>query len=618
MFKKIVLSIFFTFFLLNIVFAQAPSIEWQKCYGSSGNQTAYQIKQTSDGGYISCFYNTSSGVGYHDFWIVKLDATGAVTWEKFMGGSGDDFAHGIQQTADGGYIVVGSTNSTDGDVTNNHGNGNYDYWVVKLNNAGDITWQKTYGGSGEDKAWYIQQTTDGGYIVAGEIESTNGDITVNHGLDDCWIIKIDNSGNLIWQKSYGGSMDDHAYSVRQTADGGYIVAGNAGSWDGDVTNPGHIYCLPWIIKLNNAGNIEWENTYGSPGGGSTYIACQTSDGGYCFAAESIGNGGDVTGNHGNLDYWIVKLNATGNLVWQKSLGGSGVDIPTSMVITPDNGFVVGGWTTSTDGDITGNHGGYSDYWLIKVSPSGQLVWEKAMGGNSVDQSDAMCETADGGFMISGNTSSSNSGDVGMNHGAFGTEDIWLVKLIPNVMPVTLTGFDADVKSKYVLCTWQTKQEQNSSHFIVERSDDAVHFISLGKVAAKGNGVTANDYDFVDKNAFLTQREYLYYRLKMVDLDGSFKHSNTISVHLENPLSISIYPTPAIDYLNILFYSKMPVQANLAIYDKTGKKVYHEVIFTVAGTNTKKINIASLSPGSYSLILTGKTNNYASGFIKVNK
>ena len=172
-----------------------------------------------------------------------------IEWQKSLGGTGSDGATTIQQTADGGYIVAGASISTDGDVTGNHG-GN-DYWVVKLNSTGTITWQKCLGGTGDDFASSIQQTIDGGYIVAGYSESTNGDVTGNHGGQDYWVIKLDSTGSITWQKSLGGTSQDYAYAIQQTADGGYIVAGYTTSTDGDVTGNHGDYDY-WVVKLSPA------------------------------------------------------------------------------------------------------------------------------------------------------------------------------------------------------------------------------------------------------------------------------------------------------------------------------------------------------------------------------
>ncbi len=233
-----------------------------------------------------------------------------IEWQKCLGGSAWDWTVSIQQTRDGGYIVAGYSYSNDGDISGNHGN--YDYWVVKLNSAGAVIWQKSLGGSSWDRGYSIQQTSDGGFIIAGESWSNDGDVSGNHGWCDYWVVKLNSAGDIVWQRSLGGSDWDEAYSIQQTTDGGFIVAGDSWSNDGDVS--GH---------------------HGTPSGSS--------------------------------DYWVVKLNSAGAVIWQKSLGGSDGDEARSIQQTSDGGFIVAGWSDSNDGDVSGNHGGH-DYWVVKLSP----------------------------------------------------------------------------------------------------------------------------------------------------------------------------------------------------------------------------------------------------------
>jgi hypothetical protein len=413
-------------FSLSPSFAQAPLIEWQKTLGGSGVDAAYSIQQTADGGYIVAGYSESNdgdvtgNHGGYDYWVVKLDSSGNIQWQKSLGGSDDDFANSIQQTADGGYIVAGRSSSNDGDVTGNHG-GN-DYWVVKLDDSGNIQWQKSLGGSDDDFANSIQQTADGGYIVAGESNSNNGDVTGNHGFFDCWVVKLDGNGNIQWQKSLGGSDDDSALSIQQTTDGGYIVAGNSMSTDGDVTD-NHGFWDYWVVKLDDSGNIQWQKNLGGTDSDVAYSIQQTADGGYIVAGQSDSNDGDVTGNHGILDYWVVKLDGSGNIQWQKSLGGSVFDYAYSIQQTTDGGYIVAGRSSSNDGDITGNHGG-DDYWVVKLDGSGNIQWQKSLGGSGVDRAYTIQQTVDGGYIVAGSSNSSD-GDVTGNHGG---ADYWIVKL----------------------------------------------------------------------------------------------------------------------------------------------------------------------------------------------
>ena len=357
-----------TIYISSVSFGQVPVIAWQKSFGGSGSDYAQSIQQTTDGGYIVAGWSTSIGGdvtgnnGGVDYWIVKLDANGNITWQKSLGGTGGDHAYSIQQTTDGGYIVAGNSTSNDGDVTGFIGS--WDYWIVKLDANGNITWQKSLGGSNGDEAYSIQQTTDGGYIVAGWSLSNDGNVTGNNGSSDYWIVKLDATGNITWQKSLGGSGVDFAYSIQQTTDGGYIVAGYSNSNNGDVTGNNGSNDF-WIVKLDTTGNITWQKSFGGSGNETAWSIHQTIEGGYIVAGWSLSNDGNVTGNNGSSDCWIVKLDASGNIISQKSLGGSNVDAAYSIHQTTDGGYIVAGWSDSNDGDVTVNNGN-ADFWIVKL------------------------------------------------------------------------------------------------------------------------------------------------------------------------------------------------------------------------------------------------------------
>jgi len=426
-FRMKTLTLLFSTLLALNLHAQNPVISWQKSLGGSNEEIASSIQQTSDGGYIVAGYSGSTNgevTGNHgngDYWIVKLSSTGDTIWQKSLGGSLSDMANSIQQTSDGGYIVAGYSSSTNGDVTGNHGV--YDYWIVKLSSSGTIIWQKSIGGSSQDYTSTIQQTSDGGYIIAGSSQSTNGDVTGNHGNFDCWIVKLNSSGTLIWQKSLGGSGDDFAYQIRQTSDGGYIVAGVSSSTNGDVTE-NHGNEDYWIIKLNSSGVLMWQKSLGGSGTDVAYSIQQTSDGGFIVAGYSGSNDSDVTGNNGSDDYWIVKLSPVGDTIWQKSLGGSGADVATSIQQTSDGGFIVAGVTSSNDGDMSGIHHGGIDYCIIKLNSTGNILWHKLLGGSNEEITYSIQQTSDYGYIVAG-YSNSTDGDVTGNHG---DRDYWIVKL----------------------------------------------------------------------------------------------------------------------------------------------------------------------------------------------
>ncbi|HYK46052.1 MAG TPA: T9SS type A sorting domain-containing protein, partial [Parafilimonas sp.] len=229
-------------------------------------------------------------------------------------------------------------------------------------------WQKSLGGSLSDEAFSIDQTTDGGYIVAGISESNDSDVSGNHGLDDYWLVKLKKNGVIQWQKSLGGSTYDDPTSIQQTSDSGYIVAGHTDSNDGDVSG-NHGIGDYWIVKLDKYGGILWQKCLGGGGLDGANAIQQTADGGYVVAGYSGSNNNQVSGNNGGFDYWVVKLKKNGFIQWQESLGGSALDVATSVQQTTDSGYIVAGYSTSRDSDVSGNKGSF-DFWVVKLAKDG--------------------------------------------------------------------------------------------------------------------------------------------------------------------------------------------------------------------------------------------------------
>jgi len=409
----------------------APDILWQKCYGGSSSDQGLTVDQTLDGGFIvsgatsSYDGDVSGNHGSDDFWVIRLNGIGDTLWTKSLGGSNYDAdANSIHQTSDGGYFLAGTSLSNDGDVSGNHGI--HDYWVVKLDSTGLVEWQRSLGGSNADIAFSSQQTEDGGYIVAGGASSTDGDVTGNHGNFDAWLVKLNPLGVVQWQKCLGGSQNDEAASIQQTSDHGFIVAGYSASNDGDVSN-NHGGADYWIVKLDSAGIIQWQKSLGGTNSDQAFSIYQIKDGGYICAGGSWSDDGDVSSNHGGQDYWIVKLDASGNLDWQQSFGGSDYDIASTVFQTNDDGYIVSGSASSNDGDVIGNQGGF-DCWILKLDTTGAIEWQKSLGGSGDDGgyaiSNFILPLNDGGYIIVSN-SNSNNGDVSGNHGGV---DYWIVRL----------------------------------------------------------------------------------------------------------------------------------------------------------------------------------------------
>lgn len=400
---------------LTIVTAQ-PSISWQKSLGGTNTDAARSIIQTIDGGYIVAGYTSSINGdvsinnGSRDVWVVKLNSSGIIEWEKSYGGAGSDEAYDIQQTSDGGYILTGMSDSND---LFGVGYGNDDILVIKTNSTGVVEWGKKFGTSSGDRGHSIKQTTDGMYIVTGFV-----------GGGGTWVAKLDNIGNLHinWPNTiFSGSQ---AYSVQETSDGGYVVAG----YSSNGTNGIDIR----VLKLSTTSNILWDYNFGGTSADYGYSIQETTDGGFIVAGATQSNDGDVTNNYGNQDFWVLKLNALGIMQWQKTYGGTQNDFATSIKQTNDGGYVVVGQTNSDDNDVSGNPGSYIyDYWVIKLNDTGQLQWQSCLGGSSNDFGTSIQQAADGGYIATGR-SFSNNYDVSGNHGDY---DFWVVKLEPETLGV---------------------------------------------------------------------------------------------------------------------------------------------------------------------------------------
>lgn len=617
MLRKALYTILFLTVFVGSSRSQAPAIQWQYCYDTLWNDIPLCVQQTNDAGYILCGY-TGNSINDENCWILRIDQDGTKLWQKIIAGAGKDRAVKIQQTIDGGFIVGGYTDSNDGSFSTNHGG--KDYWVAKLTSSGEVLWQKMLGGSLDDILTSVQQTIDGGYIISGKSNSTDGDVVAGNIRDNAWIVKLSATGNIEWQKTYGGSNNDNVNVIKQTPDGGYIMAGESNSIDGDVIG-GSPTGNAWIVKLSGTGNIEWQKGYGNnasvTGMEGAVDICLTSDGNYGVAANCNQNGGDVTGHHSNRDYWILKLDVSGNLLWQRALGGTNFDNASCISPTMDGGMVAAGWVYSLNGDVTGLHAFQADIWVVRLSATGSLLWQRALGGTSAEFGTSVSQTTDLGYIVAGYANSNNSGDVGNNPNAPAAYGGWVVKLGSGMVPVTLTRFDASATGQNVLCTWKTLQEQNSSHFIVERSNDAVQFYSTGHVPAAGNSTLAADYQFMDDNILPPGKEYLYYRLKMVDLDGSFTYSNTIKVTLKYAQGLRTYPNPVTDQLTVSFTSPVAKAGALNIINEAGVNVYRQSMIILKGNNSFQIDTRLLPAGNYILSLKAE-KKYQGRFVKLNK
>jgi hypothetical protein len=343
-----------------------------------------------------------------------------LAWQRSFGGSDKERPYSISSLSNGSYAIAGESYSSNGDVSGNHGL--LDFWILSLDLEGNILWQRSCGGSKDDGATSIIKNYDGNYVVTGYSSSSDGDVSDNFGARDVWVIWLNEMGNIGFERNYGGSLNDMATCIIQTSDGGYAFTGYSESNDGQVSG-NHGDKDIWICKTATNGDIEWQNSYGGNGVDVAESIIQTTDNGFVVAGYSNSNDGDVSGNQGKIDFWIFKVNPEGVLTWEYSYGGTEDDLAYTVIQTPEGGLAVIGQTYSNNGDVSGNHGG-SDFWYLKLFQNGIVDWQKCFGGSGDDRGNSVLNANEGGFSLIG-YSESNNGDVIGNHGQM---DYWLVKI----------------------------------------------------------------------------------------------------------------------------------------------------------------------------------------------
>lgn len=601
----------------------APCIEWQKRMGGTSSDQARTIQQNPDGGYIVSGTSASAdgypheNFGSNDIWVVRLTASGDTVWSRPFGSSGFDATYAGLPTSDNGFFIGGQAGAGDHYV---HGfKGVRDFWALKLDANGDTAWTKTYGGSNQDIPWTALQTTDNGFIMAGSSSSLNGDVSGNHGGSDGWIIKLAANGDTVWTKSLGGSGEETIFSVKQTTDNGYIVAAASTSLDGDVWG-NHGANDVWIVKLNASGDTVWTRSLGGTEDDYGLDLVQTSDGGYLAGGVSNSNNGDVAGHYGDnthSDIWLVKLDAAGAIQWQRSLGGTGDESPAdlfkgfSLDNTPDGGYLVGGTTESIDGDVSGNHSLAQDYWMVKLNAGGKTEWQKCLGGSTGDPGFCAKPTADGGYIITG-AGRSTDGDLSAGNGNF---DFWTVKLSSAscVLPLHLLSFHADKQGSSSLIKWATENELDVANFEIERSGDAIHFENIGTIAAN-NAAARQQYHFKDLQPLDHNN---YYRLKMIDRDGTITYSNIALVYFDAATAITVYPNPAVNNLQVHVHLTASQPVHLRLADVYGRQVKQFIYKAQRGSNTYTLPVKELPAGIYQLqvIYSNDGNTQVKTFIK---
>jgi len=382
--------------------AQAPDTLWTKTYGGANNDYAYSVQQTLDGGYIIVGETWSYGAGESDVWLIKTNSLGDTLWSKTFGGTSRDEGLSVDLTIDGGYIIVGSTFS--------YGAGNGDVYLIKTDSLGNVSWTRTYGDSGWNSGYSVLQTIDDGYIITGLTESVNMEVL---------LIRTDANGDTLWTKTYGDSAYARGHSVQQTSDSGYIITGLKDSFSGSLWDV-------YLIKTDANGDTLWTKAYGGPYPEIGYSVQEIRDGGYIIAG-----GIDLYMMYGPV--YLIRTDASGDTLWTKTPGG--FSIWYSVQETADSDYIIAG----AEGDMI-----ETDVWLLKIDSSGNIMWAQTYGDILIDQGYSIQVTTDSGYVIAGYTYSFGAGGA----------DVWLLKIAPDTfgveeekfIPIEETNFGATIIS----------------------------------------------------------------------------------------------------------------------------------------------------------------------------
>ncbi|MBN1432541.1 MAG: hypothetical protein JW931_07180 [Methanomicrobiaceae archaeon] len=398
--------------------------------GGTGDDLAVSVIPGFSSGYIVAGATGSyegdliSEMGGMDIVLAAFNSELELDWKKCMGGSGEDIATSLVKSDEGQLIITGTTSSSDGDIPLLHGEN--DIFIACTDSIGSLRWVKTVGGSLDDRASSMTTTYNGNIIVVGETWSSDGDVSFENkrylGGGDLWVVCFDSSGNLLWDKRLGGSGYDRASAVVSTPDGGCTIAGETWSLDGDpLGNNNKIYGKGdiWVIRLDTDGRLIWQKVFGTSGDdGATDIEL-LKDGGYIISGYAGAGDNDAVCSYGEHDAWVIKIDSSGKLLWEKSYGSSSSDLGMDVECCSNRDFIIAGVSFSKLGDLSA--GGDYDGWLIKLDPLGSVLWEKSFGGSGEDWGNVICP-AEGEYIIAGITVNPNDQKDSSD------SDLWLIKI----------------------------------------------------------------------------------------------------------------------------------------------------------------------------------------------
>ncbi|MEL6865217.1 MAG: hypothetical protein AAFP19_12395, partial [Bacteroidota bacterium] len=411
---------------------------------------------------------SEASYGQGDFWVVKTDAQGEMEWDRRYGGSGMERPWSVKPTPDGGYIMGGWSNSDISGLKSDNSRGYDDYWVIKTDANGNPQWDRTYGGDTTDLMYALIPTSDGGYLMGG-LSASNASFEKSDprkGDFDIWIVKIDALGNIEWDRSYGGDGEDRLNHLAESPDGHFVLAGGTRSGvSGDLQAPLIGVKDAWLLKIDrNGGNILWQQRFGGTDEDEINTFGLTDDGGFILGCGSRSNTNlpyKSQDNRGIVDMWVVKTDALGNIEWERTLGGADLENCYSVKQNSIGHYLIGGFSGSDIGfDKEDILKGAFDFWLVYLDPNGNKLWDKTLGGDNRDVLENLFQTADGGYLLGGHSITDINGDK--TQANRGLNDFWVIKTacnltmdVPDVRVCANESFTLDAYDPSCLaCEWQ--------------------------------------------------------------------------------------------------------------------------------------------------------------------
>lgn len=625
--------------------AQVPPVKWQKAINTDTGRVIYEpsgafdqvlppntvlldIRPLKEGGYMSLM-QSGNGLLIKTL-LVKINSAGDTVFTKKVAEYVRDGAPYYQY---GGIIFSKMEITADGDVvilgmmygSNRYYSGPFGFTMCKYSSEGELIWKEQYKGGSYLSPIYEKEyvsnllaTPDGGFLIVAnsnhlkgndKSEDPVGPVVAGIGTD-YWVIKTGADGVPEWDKTIGGSGVDEAASAINTLDGGYIIAGvsaseKSGNKSEDRKGGDQYNYDLWLVKLNASGVVVWDKTVGTAGGESQPVIKATKDGGFLVTCATDGgiDGDKTEGALGRTDIWALKFIGTGNIEWQNTLGSSFEEEVGTIMEQADGGFLLG-------------LGSMSDVWLVKLSAAGVIDWQSQMGGTGSERNTTLIPNADGTILLACNSSSDISGTRTVptkSRFTFegteytGNNDVWLVLFDVPTLPVNLLSFTGQANNGHALLQWKTATETNSSHFELEKSFDGEVFTKMVKIPAKGN---AGQYNYTDD--FNSGKSY--YRLKMVDKDGSVKYSNIVVINAINYTNVTIAPNPVTGNQQLVMSTATaPVNAMWQIVGTDGRIYASQKV--AAGSTQVTIDTKALVSGTYSLVYSQGNSRKVLRFVK---